>query len=108
MDRLITLWHITPAKNQESIMTFGVMPSLSEGKRMWAYWVDEDHIYWAITHVCARRNLTPDALCVCLAAVEANRIIKTCFRGVYGLDTIVRPTDCFPLAPSFVYDPLGE
>lgn len=108
MDRLITLWHLTPVVNRESIEAFGVMPSLSEGRRQWSYWVEEDRIYWAIAHVCARRSLTPSALCICLATIEAKYIIRTCFRGVYGVDIVVRPSDIFPLAPSFIYDTLNE
>jgi len=108
VDRLITLWHITPEKNKESILAFGVLVSLSEGRRQWSYWVEEERIYWAIAHVCARRSLVPSSLCICLATIEAKYIIRTCFRGVYGVDVVVRPSAVLRLAPSFIYDNLAE
>jgi len=100
-----TLYHVTPTTNAKLILAFGVLPSLSEGKRPWSYWVNEEQIYWAISHVCNKRRLFPNDLSLCVATHSEFDLIRTCFRGVFARDVVVEVTDVIAVKLRHLADP---
>jgi len=93
-----TLYHVTTRTAGRSIGAEGyVLPSKSEGKRLWSYWVSERELDWALSHVSARRDVPVSALVVVVALHEEEDLIRTARTGVYARDVPVQVTDIRPV-----------
>jgi len=84
-----TLYHVTPDRNMEAIVTFGVLALKSQGRRTGSYWVDEPRLLWAIAHVAVKWDVSPRALAVVVGTFDHDDIERTAKPGVYFTETDV-------------------
>lgn len=80
---IVRLFHITPKYNMTAILKEGVRPDKSRGKLPQSWFVDDEHIIWALAHVSARWSVSVDNLIVCFIDAPMQSFYKTRFLGVY-------------------------
>lgn len=65
MGTIKTLYHVTLSKNLPSILQgIGISPGFSKGRLNRCYYVDKQHVEWAIAHCAARHHCDPFDLIV--------------------------------------------
>jgi hypothetical protein len=84
LDRLVTVWHATPAGRVPSILRTGLLPALSKGAREEVWLVTSSRRHWSLEHTKARHGVERVAL-VCLVVprswlVRRRRGLWTCAR----------------------------
>lgn len=57
-------FHVTLAKNADSIYRSGIDPIFSQGKQKLSWFVTHDRLPWAIAHCSARHNVTVNELII--------------------------------------------
>lgn len=88
MGKLITLWHISPAMNAESILFKGIDPDYSTGKFKRSWFVRWYGIAWALAHVSMKKRI-PIWQLACFR-VKVNEESVTHFnRNVYTCKDVV-------------------
>jgi len=97
-----TLYHVTTRDRAAKIRGLGVLNTMSEGKRAWSYWVDEERLTWALAHVSVRRDVPVSALVIVVANHPEDELIRTGRSGVFARDVAVRPSDIRPVGRMFV------
>lgn len=83
----LTLYHVSPAKNQESILESGVLPSKARGKWKASWWVTVEKLDWAIAHVSHNHNTPVSDLLIFSITLPLSyqpiAFIKTSWRDVF-------------------------
>lgn len=83
----MTLYHVSPESNTNSIKKHGVNPYKSRGKQFVSWWVEWDALLWAIAHVSARHKVSVAQITVWAAPENAiGMFSRTRWVGVYTLD----------------------
>jgi len=93
-----TLYHVTTRAAARGIKDTGyVFSALSQGKRQWSYWVDENRLEWACVHVSTRRDVPCSMLVIVVANHDEQCLIRTGRQGVFARAAAVEYTDIRPL-----------
>lgn len=79
----MTLYHVSPSKNRDSIARFGIDPIFSKGKQNVSWFVDQSKLVWAVAHCSARHSVSVDKLDVWVTETPLKRQRKTSWRGVF-------------------------
>jgi len=87
-----TLYHITLARNANSILEFGVNLEWSRGLVPVSYWVDEDRVPWALAHVSQRKRVPVNELVIAVCSHDEAELIRTRLSGVFIRRVTVYPT----------------
>jgi hypothetical protein len=85
-------FHVTLNANSAPIQLNGIDPMLSQGKLKAIWGCTESKLPWAIAHISAKYNVSPENLCVFCVNVQPKRLTHTRLRGVYTCKTILKPT----------------
>lgn len=80
----MTLYHISPASNRDSISRLGIDPVFSKGKLDVCWFVDQSKLVWAVAHCSARHSVSVDKLDVWVVETPLKRQRKTAWRGVFN------------------------
>jgi hypothetical protein len=79
----VTVYHVTPARNADSIHKAGISPEFSEGKEKVSWWVKEENLLWAIAHTSARHDVSVSHLIVYRVILFRQQLKATRWPGVY-------------------------
>ena len=77
------LFHVSPAYNDDSIMSSHIDPLRSRGKRKVIWLVDHSQLMWALSHTSSRWDVPVSRLSVHEVYVTAPQISRTCWTGVF-------------------------
>jgi hypothetical protein len=80
---MTTLFHVTRNGLAASIWAEGVSPKYATGKMAVAWWVVDEMVVWALSHVSARWSVSVDRLIVVEADISASLIHRWSMPGVY-------------------------
>lgn len=92
-----TLYHISPAANRHGILTYGVDPAMSRGKKMLSWWIEHDNLLWALAHTSARHRTPVSDLDAWMLDTKGVAFKATCWRGVWTLDVMAYVVTMYPL-----------
>lgn len=87
------LYHVSPARNLDAILSQGIDPSHSRGKQARSWWVERDRLEWALAHVSARTSTSVGGLWVFEAKIPVYLCMRTKFLFVFTLGVVVRADD---------------
>lgn len=90
---LWTMYHVTPSYNVPSILTEGIQPRYSEGKREASYYVTRNAIEWAILYVSAKRYLHVSELTVFTVEIPRYQLARCNHIHMYYTKGIFRPVN---------------
>jgi hypothetical protein len=93
MLEMITLYHVTPQANFDSIMEFGVSPAYAETRIKCVWLCDDQHLAWAMAHVSEKRDVSVLRLLVCVLAAPKIQLRRTKWAGVFQCLTALYPTN---------------
>jgi len=77
------LYHVTPKYNRQSIMTKGVDPNYSQGRRRLIWVCEWERLTWALAHISAHQSCAVDVLLVCIVGLDLREVKRTSILGVY-------------------------
>lgn len=86
---IVHLYHVTPTKNVLSILTRGLDPEFSRGKRKTVWVCEYPKLHWALAHVSYKHETAVSDLTVFMFSKDINDVIKTAWRGVYNYNGII-------------------
>jgi len=89
---LLHLYHITPTTNNVSILTRGLDPAFSRGKRKTVWLCDWTRIHWALAHVSFKHETPVNELSAFMITLERSEVINTAWRGIYNYSGIIKVT----------------
>jgi len=87
------LYHVTLAKNLDSITRSGVDPLYSTGARQLSWFVESSKLAWAILHTQTRHKVGIDQIIV-FGAETLKRATRTGFKGVFSTPCSTRVKFC--------------
>lgn len=88
--RFITLFHVTTKHSVNNIISQGIDPSKSVGKRKVSWFVEFENIMWAIAHTSNRKQVVTGDLAVFVVVVDASLLKRTRWQGVWTRDTVTK------------------
>ena len=91
MGKLITLWHISPTMNVESILWKGIDPSYSTGKFERCWYVRWWGLAWALAHISMKKRI-PIWQLVCFRVKVSRESVTHFNRNVYTTTLNVKPS----------------
>lgn len=86
------LYHVTLNSNAAGIRASGLDPAKSMGKLKAVWYASEARLGWAVAHVCAKYNVSPQECSVFTVNIDYKRCKRTSLKGIYTCKSIVRPT----------------
>lgn len=99
-------FHVTLAKNADSIYRNGIDPVFSQGKRQLSWFVTRDRLPWAIAHCSARHNVTVNELIIFpVPSLRLRQVKKSRYAGIVA--TPCRTTVDIHTAAIIGLDPQG-
>lgn len=93
MIEMLTLYHVSPQANFDSIMDFGVSPAFAQGRAKVVWMVDAEHMPWALAHVSEKRDIAVLRLLVFTLVCPKPQLRKTAWAGVFNCLTALYPTN---------------
>lgn len=102
-------YHVTLEGNFYSIIHHGVMPDFSTGSRLVSWWVSEENIPWALSHVSARTHIDTSKMIIFIfdnesfklpQGVSLPRFARFAQPNVYTCRTVV-PVDKWILSRDY-------
>lgn len=96
LDCEMTLYHVTPRDNRDSISEFGIDPARSKGKARQCWFVDDSKLLWAVAHCSARHSVSVDLLDVWSINRQIPRLRRTAWQGVFCTFCLALPDGCDP------------
>lgn len=88
--RFLTLFHVTTKHAVNNIISQGIDPEKSVGKRKVSWFVEGEAIMWAIAHTSNRKQVVTGDLAVFVVMVDVTLLKKTRWKGVWTRDEITR------------------
>lgn len=98
------VYHVTPGFNHAGIISVGVDPDRSRGKRLLSWWVSRDRLEWALAHVSAKYAVSVGALWVAEGRIPGYMLRRTRLNFVFCVGVVVRPS-AFYNASHYLTDP---
>lgn len=91
MRKTLTLWHISPAMNAESILHKGIDPEYSTGKFRRSWYVRWWGIAWALAHISMKKRI-PIWQLACFRVKVSRESVTHFNRNVYTCTSVVKTT----------------
>jgi len=81
--RSVALYHVTPARNIDSIVRHGVQVDYSLGARQVSWWVRLGMLHWAAVHVMSKHATNLSDIVVVEATIPAYQLRRYSLDGVF-------------------------
>lgn len=93
MIEMVTLYHVSPRSNFDSIMEVGVSPAFSIGRKTCIWLVDFNKLPWAMAHVSERKDVSVLHLLVFTVCSPKTELRRAPWAGVYQCLSAAYPTN---------------
>ncbi|HSS95433.1 MAG TPA: hypothetical protein VLK33_00305 [Terriglobales bacterium] len=90
---VVTLYHVSPRSNFDSIMELGVSPAFSVGRKACIWLVEFDKLAWAMAHVSERKDVSVLHLLVFTVAPAKPELRRAPWHGVFQCLSATYPTN---------------
>jgi len=87
----MALYHVSPTKNNGSILWSGIEPLFAAGKEQKVWLVDRARLLWAIAHCSARHHIAVHELTIWECPDVISKLQKTKWKGVFSTECRIRP-----------------